>query len=101
MTTRFVMLKLTDEYATDAGRAEVVRHSLEVLPSIPGVTGAQAGGPSDPASARSWDISLVIEFDRVEDIDPYIVHPIHRTYVDGFLAPRVECKKAWNFDLEP
>lgn len=101
MTSRFVMLKLTEDYATPAGRAEVVRHSLAVLPTVPGVTGARAGGPADPATAQSWDISLVIEFARVEDIELYMVHPIHRAYVDDFLVPRVACRKAWNFDLQP
>ena len=34
----------------------------------------------------------------LEDVDPYREHPVHRSYVDDFLKPRLAVLKAWNFE---
>lgn len=99
MIERMVLLKLKDEWATDAGRAAIVEHSMKVLPAVPQVRAVHVGVPADEASERSWDIALVIHLDSVDVLPAYAADPLHADYVANFLAPKVECKKAWNFRI--
>ena len=34
------------------------------------------------------------------DADAYRAHPEHRRFVDEFVAPRCEVRKAWSFEVE-
>jgi hypothetical protein len=99
MVERYVFLKLRDDQATPTGRAEVRDEALRVLPSRPGVRGARVGLPADAAAEAAWDVVLVVSFDRVEDVAAYVDDPVHRAFVDGFLATRVVVRKVWNFDV--
>jgi hypothetical protein len=90
-------LKLRSEFAHPEGRAEVVRRVLETLPGLPRVTGVTAGVPADAEAERSWDVLITVRFADVADVAVYRADPAHRRFVDEFLAPRVEVKKAWNF----
>ena len=99
MIERYVFLKLKDAHSTSAGRREVIEHTREALPKIPGVRGVAVGEPADGHAVASWDVSIVVRFDKIEDVEPYRVHPDHRAYVDEFLKPRLEVIKAWNFDV--
>jgi hypothetical protein len=96
MVDRVVLIKLKDECADDAGRAEVADRSREVLPGLPGVRRVRVG---QPVSGKDWDIYLNVRFDAAEDIPAYAEHPDHRAYVDEFLRPRLEVIKAWNFEV--
>lgn len=98
MIERIVLVKLNDEHATPAGRAEVADRTREVLRAIDGPTSITVGLPAEEKSARSWDLSIIAHFERVDQIAPYLAHPDHRSYVDEFLAPRMSCIKAWNFE---
>ena len=40
-----------------------------------------------------------IKFDSMEDVKAYIVDPDHRTYVDDYATPKIEVRKAWNFEI--
>ncbi len=97
MIERIVLIKLHDEHANDATRAEVAEYSRQVLPSIPGLKNVAVGLPADEQSAASWDIEILAHFDSVDDIAPYLAHPDHRAYVDDYLQPKMACIKAWNF----
>jgi hypothetical protein len=99
MIERYVFIRLEDPHATPAGRAAVVAETLRVLPALPGVLSVAVGTPADDDSARAWDVSIVVRFARVEDIDGYAEHPDHVVYVDDFLAPRMKVIKAWNFQV--
>jgi hypothetical protein len=99
MVERYVFLKLNDEHATAEGRAAVAAHAREVLPKIPGVDAVTVGVPADDRSAASWDISIVVRFASAGDVEPYRVHPDHRSFVDDYLAPKMVIVKAWNFDV--
>jgi len=99
MIERYVFLKLKDADSTSDGRREVIDHTREVLPKIPGVRSVAVGEPADGHAVASWDVSIVVRFDKIEDVEPYRLHPDHRAYVDTFLKPRLEVIKAWNFDL--
>jgi len=97
MIDRYVFVKLTDDYATLAGRDEVVKHTHNVLRGLPGVVALTVGTPADERCEAMWDISIVVRFANLEDVETYRVHPTHRSYVDDFLRPKMAAIKAWNF----
>ena len=99
MVERYVFIKLKDAQSTPQGRREVVEHTREALPAIPGVASVVVGEPADGAAVASWDVSIAVRFDSIEDIEPYRAHPEHRRYVDEFLKPRMEVIKGWNFEI--
>lgn len=99
MIERHHYLKLKNGHANPEGRAETVRRVLEVLPTLPGVLGVTAGVPADPEAERSWDVFISVRFASLADIATYRSDTGHRGFVDEFLAPRVEMKKAWNFSV--
>lgn len=101
MITRYVFVKLGDEYADEAGRAAVARETREQLAAIPGPTGVTVGTPASAHDASKWDLSIAVSFERLADIEPYRVHPAHRRYVDEYLRPRMVVIKAWNFETGP
>jgi hypothetical protein len=100
MVERFVPIKLVDALANPAGRAETAARSREALLAVPGVRDVRVGIAADEATAASWDLVLVVVFDRLEDVEPYRVHPLHVAYVEEFLAPRTAFRKAWNFRFD-
>lgn len=97
MIYRMVMVKLKDEYVAE--REGVARYSEEALAEVPGVQAVQAGVPADDRSARSWDLSLLLRFDDIQAVETYLPHPVHRAYVDEYLAPKMVVLKAWNFKM--
>lgn len=97
MLDRFVMLKLVDAEATDAGRRAVVEEAKRVMPQVPGVEGVRLGCPADE-SAAGWDVAMVVTIRSADDLPAYRDDPAHRAFVDAFLGPRVAFKKAWNFE---
>lgn len=98
MIRRIVLIKLIDAHANEAGRAEVASRSREVLPTVPGVRAVAVGLPADERARKDWDLCIEVHFDRLEDVQPYIAHPIHRELVDAFMRPRLEVIKAWSFE---
>ncbi|MFW5925069.1 MAG: Dabb family protein [Myxococcota bacterium] len=101
MIDRIVLFKLKDEYANDAARWEVAAYSKDALASVPGVRSVSVGIPADDPSRKSWDLSIVVRFDSLEEVQAYLIHPDHRRYVDDYMRPRMEVVKAWNFELTP
>jgi hypothetical protein len=95
MIERIVLVKL--EPGVDA--SEVAERSRQVLQGIPGVCDVHVGMAADAPSAEAWDISLVLRFESLEDLEPFRVHPDHRSYVDEYLKPRMRAIKAWNFEI--
>ena len=99
MIERYHFLKLRPEHATPEGREEVVSRCRAVLPGLPGVVSVVVGAPAEDEGAAAWDLSIVVRFAALADVAPYRADPGHRRFVDEFLAPRVEFKKAWNFTV--
>jgi len=97
MIERIVLFKLKEEYCNDAARAAFAERTRTDLSALEGVRSVTVGTPADEASEASWDISIVVRFDSMEDVQRYIVDPAHRAYVDGYAMPRIEVRKAWNF----
>ncbi len=98
MITRIVLLKLAEPVRTPDGRHDVAAHSRVVLERLPGVTGVEVATAADDATADSWDVALTIRFGSLDHVEPYRVHPDHRTYVDEYLRPRCAELAAFNFE---
>ena len=97
MIERYVFVRLKPEHATELSRGEV-RARTAALAKIPGVTAVAVGTPADSAARSAWDLSLCVRFASLADVERYLEHPLHVAYW-GFLEPRVQVIKAWNFEL--
>jgi hypothetical protein len=98
MIERYVFIKLKPEHATDQGRAEV-RARSQALAALPGVRGLAVGTPADASALAAWDVSLVVRFDSLADVERYLDDPGHEAYYEGFLLPRLQVIKYWNFEV--
>ena len=92
---RYVFVRLNKEHAAE--REEVAAHTARILATLPGVVQVTTGTPADEHADAAWDVSIVVRFASIDDVEPYRVHPEHRRYVDEYLAPRMDVIKAWNF----
>ena len=99
MIQRIVLFKLKDEYCNDAARAEFVKRTRADLGALSQVRSVTVGSPADEASEASWDIAITVSFDSMDDVKAYIPDPAHRAYVDGYASPKIEVRKAWNFEI--
>ena len=97
MIERIVLFKLKDEYCNDAARAEIAERTRKDITALPMVREVSVGVPADEESKKSWDLSLIVRFDALEDVAAYMIDPAHRAYVDQFMRRRIEVVKAWNF----
>jgi len=99
MIQRIVIFKLKNEYCNEAARAEFAERTRKDLRALSQVRDVNVGVPADKASEASWDIAITLKFDSMEDVKAYIVDPDHRTYVDDYASPKIEVRKAWNFEI--
>lgn len=99
MIERYVYLKFKDEHANDASRREAAQACRELIAQVPGVLSVTAGIPADADCESKWDLSLVVRFANLADVEPYRVHPTHQKLIDDVLGPRKLVVKAWNFDV--
>ena len=97
MLTRYVYLRLKAEHRDQ--RDALVALARERLTPLPMVRSFKAGTPADEHAERAWDICFEIRLDDLAAVDDWQTDPIHRDYVDNTLKPRVEVKKAWNFEV--
>jgi hypothetical protein len=97
MIHRYIFVKLLPALASDPGRAEVAEHVRFEIAALPGVAEVVVGIPADEHSEAAWDLSILVRFDSIADVEPYRAHPAHRALVDAYLAPRMQVIKAWNF----
>jgi len=82
---------LKEEKKTAEARAEFEK-GLDLCKNVPSVAGGDwgvsAGTPERPVTDKSWDYSLYLTFDSVEDHNAYQVHPDHDVFVNN-------CKDFW------
>ncbi|MEZ4286992.1 MAG: Dabb family protein [Polyangiales bacterium] len=100
MIQRIALFKLKSEFCNEEGRKEVAARTRAVLSALPDVKRVKVGVPSDDESLKSWDVSICVEFDDMEAVERYKVDADHRRHVDEYMMPRVEVRKAWNFEVE-
>lgn len=96
MTDRYVFVKLLDAHV--AARAEIAAHLRAALAGAPGVVAVTAGTPAD-ASARSWDVSLVVRCPDLATLDAVLASPAARHLLDEWLPARAAVVKGWSFDV--
>ncbi|MBW2704121.1 MAG: Dabb family protein [Deltaproteobacteria bacterium] len=101
MIYRTVLIKLKEKYATEDKRKEIATYSESLLKSLPGVVRVRVGLPADDKTRADWDLHLSLVFESIDDVEPYRVHPDHRTYVDKYLKPKMDHIRAWNFVEQP
>ncbi len=97
MIERIVLFKLRNEHATPEQRDEIARETRSRLARCAGVRGISVGMPADEATEKSWDLSVVLHFHALDDVDAFLQDVAQRDYLDDFMAPRMEVVKAWNF----
>jgi len=97
MIERIVLYKLKEEFCSASARAEIAARTRAVLGALRNVRAVSVGVPADEASQASWDISIVVQFDTLDDVQKYMDDPQHRAYVDDYASSRIEVRKAWNF----
>jgi hypothetical protein len=97
MIQRIVLFKLKSEYCNDAARAAFAERTRADLSALENVRAVSVGVPADEASEASWDISIVVDFNTMTDVENYIIDPAHRAYVDHYASPKIEVRKSWNF----
>ena len=97
MIRRFVFFRFAEAYRGAEHMAEALRRTHRVLREVPGVSSYEIGTPADPQAMAAWDMSITVTFADLPSVKAYIVHPLHRSYVDDFIKPRLEVLKAWNF----
>ena len=71
----------------------------QALAAIAGVREVVLATPADAAAAKAWDLSLIVRFDALTDVKRYLADPAHIAYYEGFLEPRLQVIKAWNFEV--
>ena len=98
MIERIVLFKLKDAFCNDVSRAEIAEHTRRTLGKIACVRTISVGVPADPSSEKSWDLSIVVGFDTLADLQSYCDDPSHCAYVDGYMRSRMEVIKTWNFE---
>jgi hypothetical protein len=99
MIERYVFIKLKPEHRGERALAELVSRSQR-LGEIPGVRSVTIAAPADAAALAAWDLCMVLRFEQLAAADAYLAHQEHESYFKGFLEPRVQVVKAWNFEAK-
>jgi hypothetical protein len=97
MIRRFVFFRFLEPYRTKQAMDEIISRTHAVLGDSKGVVSYEVGTAADSKSLAAWDLSITATFADRQSLEAYIVHPVHRAYVDAFIKPRLEVIKAWNF----
>jgi hypothetical protein len=98
MIQRIVLVKFKNEYATVIERQKFVQYTRVVLATMKGVRSVTAGLPADER-AMSWDLSITITVDSMNDVLALRDCPLHQDYAINQLAPRMASHEAWNFEI--
>jgi hypothetical protein len=97
MVERIMLFKLNDPEE----RAELAKRAQAVLADLNGLEELSVGLPADPASAKSWDLSLVLGFasEAVQNIA--LASAAFTDLLEQQLAGKVQVLKAWSFERLP
>ena len=98
MFERIAFLKLRPEHASADNQRVIAARALEVLPRLPGVQAITVGIAADEDSRAAWDLCITAQFASRADAAMYRAHPDHRRFVDEYIAPQCEARKAWSFE---
>ena len=97
MIRRYVFFRFEHAHRGKDAMRDILRETHRVLQNVPGVEMYEIGTPADEKAVAAWDLSITATFASKAVLESYIQHPQHRAYVDGFIKPKLEVIKAWNF----
>jgi hypothetical protein len=100
MIDRLVLVQLKEEFRTPEHVAEIASYSEDELRKVPLVRSIRAVAAAEEKTRQQWDLLLTIRLDGPENLEPFRVDPLHRTYVDSFLKPKLAQIQAWNFEAQ-
>ncbi len=93
------------EFADEAGgrtRAEnvaITKAMLEALPAkIDWIRASTVSTNAEGAPSGNWDLILITDFDSLEDLERYRVHPAH-VAVGDFMKPVRRARACVDFEL--
>jgi antibiotic biosynthesis monooxygenase (ABM) superfamily enzyme len=89
MVRRVVLLQLKPETSVE----EAAKESKRALTPLPGVLSVATGAVPDN---DEYNFAITLDFDDLETVAAYVPHPDHRKFVDEYLLPRTEARKALN-----
>ena len=101
MVKHIVMFKLKDTLSKDE-KWEVMNRfkaAIEALPTKIDVIRKVFVG-LNINEAETWDICLESEFDTLEDVKAYAVHPDHVAAANGFVRPYTEVRLCMDYEVE-
>ncbi len=99
MVKHIVLFKLKDEVAADERLAAARRfkEAIEALPAkIPSIRKIEVGLNINPS--ETWTIALYSEFDSLDDVKAYSVHPEHLA-AGKLIAPVRESRACVDYEL--
>lgn len=89
-------LSATDE-AEKAADGEAIAAALNGLMGVVPSIRAISAGPNVVAPGTNWDVALIVDFDDVEGLDAYQVHPSHVAVATEVVRPRVTERASVDF----
>lgn len=97
MVERIMLCKLHEPSA----RHEVAALTRGALFELEGLEELSVGLPADPASEKSWDMSVVMSFSTLASQKAALETEAFTRFMERELAPRCSVIKAWNFERLP
>ena len=94
MVERIMLFKLNDP----AEREALASAALALLSRLPEVEELSVGLPADPASAKSWDLSIVLGFANAELLEKVLTSALFESFLEETMADRYVVLKAWSFE---
>lgn len=92
MVERITLFKLVD----GAARAGVAAEARAALAKLEGVRELSVGLPSDAASEKSWDVSVIMRFDEQTALERALESRVFTDFIAA-MAGRYAVIKAWSF----
>lgn len=101
MIRHIVMFRFKEEAEGKSKMENVLatKKMLEALPAkIPQIKSSQVLLNAEGASGENADLILISDFESLESLNEYIVHPDHKA-VGAFMRPRRESRAAIDYTL--
>jgi len=93
MIERIMLFKLSDPSERDA--LATAAHAL--LSQLPDVEELSVGLPADPASEKSWDLSVVLGCASAVLLDQVLTSALFESFLEQTMGGRYVVLKAWSF----
>lgn len=103
MIRHVVMFKFKEEADGKSKMENVLatRAMLEALPAkIPQILASEVHVGADGANPENCDLLLISDFESLETLREYIVHPDHKA-VGAFMRPLRESRAGFDFIVSP